>query len=228
MEILPNIHWLNLGSVNAYLCIDEDGLTLIDTGMPGKGDDILNYINKIGYDYAGLKRILITHADLDHAGSLAHLVTETNAVVHASEATAGYLREGKSPPHMPRLAQAILNRFLRYGVVTNVKHIRDGDQLPVLGGLNVVATPGHTLDHLSYYSPVTGALFAGDILHTRRNKLQLTPKRVTADMAKARQSARRLLALSPVVFACGHGTPMQDHESGDLMMLQLSLKAEKD
>jgi hypothetical protein len=47
-------------------------------------------------------------------------------------------------------------------------------------------------------------------------------------MDKARQSGRRLLALSPVLFACGHGTPMQDHDAGALMMLQLSLKVEKE
>ena len=100
MEISPNIHWIKLGYVNAYLCVDKSGLTLIDSGMPGKGDDILNYISKIGYTHTSLKRILVTHSDIDHAGSLAHLVAETNATVFASETASQYLYEGKSPPSL--------------------------------------------------------------------------------------------------------------------------------
>ena len=103
--------------------------------------------------------------------------------------------------------------------------MKAGDTLPILGGLTVLATPGHTPDHLSFYSPTTGALFVGDALNTRKDTLNLTPKKITHDLEKARRSGRQLLGLTPALFACGHGTPLQNHDAGDLMRLQLSLKA---
>jgi glyoxylase-like metal-dependent hydrolase (beta-lactamase superfamily II) len=80
--------------------------------------------------------------------------------------------------------------------------------LPLMGGLQALATPGHTLDHFSFYHPATGVLFAGDAVNTRNGRLQHTPRRITADQTAADRSARRLLALAPAVFACGHGTPL--------------------
>ena len=35
--------------------------------------------------------------------------------------------------------------------------LADGEALPILGGLRVIATPGHTPGHLSFYAPMTGA-----------------------------------------------------------------------
>ena len=47
-------------------------------------------------------------------------------------------------------------------------------------------------------------------LERRGGRLQLTPARVTADMAAAERTAARLLDLSPAVVACGHGAPLID------------------
>jgi len=82
-----------------------------------------------------------------------------------------------------------------------------------------MATPGHTPDHHSFYCPTRGLLFAGDALNTRNGRLQRTPKRITANQQQANQSARKLLELTPATFACGHGSPMQNHSSEDIMQL---------
>lgn len=37
MEILPRLHFISLPVGHAYLWHDPDGLTLIDTGLPGSG-----------------------------------------------------------------------------------------------------------------------------------------------------------------------------------------------
>ncbi len=224
MEIFPKIHWVKLTGANVYLCVDEDGLTLIDSGMPGNGDDILNAISRLGYNHNDLKRILVTHADVDHAGSLAHLSRESGATIFAAPATARLLIAGESPKHLPRPAQFILERFFKYEAVSAIKQLKMDETLPVLGGLQPIATPGHTLDHISFFSPQTGVLFVGDALITRRNKLRLTTKRITADVNAAHRSARLLLSLNPTLFACGHGEPLRDHSSDELMRLYQTLK----
>jgi glyoxylase-like metal-dependent hydrolase (beta-lactamase superfamily II) len=87
----------------------------------------------------------------------------------------------------------------------------------VLGDLQPLAAPGHTLDHYAFFSPSTGVLFAGDALNTRDDRLQLTPKRITADLPAARRTARRLLDLHPTLFACGHGSPLKQPDTTQLL-----------
>ena len=40
-QIVPGVHLVALGFVNAYLLEGGDGLTLIDTGIPGSAPKIL-------------------------------------------------------------------------------------------------------------------------------------------------------------------------------------------
>lgn len=215
-EIQADVYWLDGKSVNFYLGIDADGLTLIDTGMPKSEGGVLTAVSELGYQPTDLKRILITHADLDHAGSVAAIQAATGATVFASTETAVLLKNGRSPEHMPWLIQTLSNVFFKYKAVsaTVLQLFRAGDVLPVLGGLEVVATPGHTLDHHALYRASTGLLFAGDALNTRDGRLQSTPQRITADKEAARQSALTLLKKKPTVFACGHGTPLADPDGG--------------
>jgi glyoxylase-like metal-dependent hydrolase (beta-lactamase superfamily II) len=44
MKIAPNIHIIPGVTANPYLLLDPDGLTLIDTGIPGSAHKILKYI----------------------------------------------------------------------------------------------------------------------------------------------------------------------------------------
>ena len=79
MEIFPHLHWLNLGSVNVYLLVEEAGLTLIDTGIPRSEGKILAYVRQLGHEAADIKHIILTHADIDHAGSAKALLEATGA-----------------------------------------------------------------------------------------------------------------------------------------------------
>jgi hypothetical protein len=62
-----------LGLVNCYLMRESDGLTLIDTGLPGSADDILAAARTLG---APIRRILLTHAHMDHVGSVDDLTVK--------------------------------------------------------------------------------------------------------------------------------------------------------
>lgn len=219
MEIASGIHWIDAGASNVYLCVEAGELTLIDAGMPRKQKMIFSAIRDLGYTPHDLKRILITHADIDHVGSLAALQAESGAKIYAGQETAVYLTTGKSPKHLPGLIQLINDTFLGFTAVApaNISVMGADDQLPFLGGIQVVATPGHTPDHLSFYGPVAGVLFAGDAFNTRNGRINPMPKMITADQTVANKSAITLLQLTPAVLACGHGKPMTEHSSKDLM-----------
>lgn len=226
-----DVLWIDTGSVNVYLCRDTDGFTLIDTATPGKADLIFARLAEWGGGPTDLKRIVITHADLDHAGSAAELQSRSGATVHAGAATAALLVEGRSPRHMPQPVQFLIDRFVRYKRVDRgaIRPLGDGDELPVLGGLRVLAAPGHTSEQHALYSPAAGVLFAADALNTRDDRLQLTPRRITADQAAAERTAIQLLQLSPAVIACGHGAPLVDGGAamGDLLARLAALRENK-
>ena len=56
-----------LGLVNEYLVAEDDGLTLIDTGLAGTHRLILARAAALGRPVA---RVALTHAHRDHRGSL--------------------------------------------------------------------------------------------------------------------------------------------------------------
>ncbi len=97
--------------INAYLVREEDGFTLVDTGMPGAADD---YIRAAATAGGAIKRIALTHGHGDHVGSLDALraelgddvpvlMPELDARIHAGEKVvegklAGQLAEAHDDP----------------------------------------------------------------------------------------------------------------------------------
>src|SRR5258708_17069207 len=80
----------HLGAINCYLVREDDGFTLIDTGWPGsQAQPIVREAHKLGLP---IVRILLTHAHIDHVGSLDALHDALpNAQVPISERNARFL-----------------------------------------------------------------------------------------------------------------------------------------
>ena len=95
MEFIHGVHQLDLGAVNAYLIVEDEGITLIDAGLPAHAAKILEYINRMDRKPQDLKRILITHADMDHVGGVKKLVEASGAEVYASQIEAEAMRAGR-------------------------------------------------------------------------------------------------------------------------------------
>ena len=74
------------GFVNAYLVRDDDGLTLVDTMLPGSEKGVLEAAQSLG---APIVRIALTHAHADHIGSLdaiAAAVPDAEVVISTRDA----------------------------------------------------------------------------------------------------------------------------------------------
>jgi hydroxyacylglutathione hydrolase len=102
---------------------------------PGEADVVLNYCHEYNQTLAG---ILITHHHRDHTGGVSKLKQHFACHVYG-------------PGHLTDL------------VTTPVFN---GDQVSVFDkAFHVIATPGHTLDHLCYFcSQGPNVLFSGDTL----------------------------------------------------------------
>ena len=187
-----------------YEIRDADGLTLIDTGLGRLSGRIVRQMAAAGFGPGDLKRILITHAHIDHGGGAYHLQQLSGAQVLVSAMEAGAMRGTDELPRPKNRRFSVMpKQFFKPSKVDRELH--DGDEIPgVLGGLVAVATPGHTLGHLSFWSPTRKILFTGDvILHTLGISLPMGP--VSADMALNRQSVSKIAALAPDALLFGHG-----------------------
>lgn len=226
MELIPSLHLIEGGRSNIYLWLGDGGPLLVDAGMPGDRAIIERYLQDIGVELASIAAIFVTHTDLDHVGSLSRLQAKSGAKVYASAEATRLLTKGKSPRHMPWLVQLFIDVFMKYKPVSidAIRTVEDNEEFQKDSDWRVIATPGHTMDHIAYYSVTNGILFAGDALNTRDNQLGSTPKRITADWGEAVQSAKRLLVLHPAVIACGHGRPFVNHEAAAVLMLYRELE----
>ncbi len=66
--VVPSVYQISFGMVSAYL-IDDDGLTLIDTGIPDSAPAILDAVRELGKQPKDISHIILTHLHADHVGS---------------------------------------------------------------------------------------------------------------------------------------------------------------
>jgi len=216
MKIESNIHIIPGVAANPYLLVDSDGLTLIDTGIPGSAQKIIRYIKRAGYSLRDLNRILLTHADYDHAGSLAALKKATGARVYASLYEARAVATGQFPRSLKtdniflKPVFALAERLGRIDPAHVDEHLSDGQVLPILDGLFVVDTKGHTPGHLSFFVPSVGILFSGDSILSVKDRLVGSHGSVTWDQDKADAAVRKQLALRARIVCSGHGAVVKD------------------
>lgn len=215
MEIAPSVHRIPGVIASSYLIVEPTGLTLIDAGLGGSHNRILKYLADLGRPRKSLKRILITHADGDHVGGLAGLRKETNAVIMAHPLEAEAMRRGESsrplrPYGLMTAVVAITAPFMQADPVEVDEYLSHGQMLPVLGGLYVVETPGHTPGHVSLFAPRKGILFVGDSVVTNGGRVRGSRGANTWDQPKADASVRRQAVLKPQIVCPGHGDIILD------------------
>lgn len=209
-EIVPGFHRVDDGFVNIYLAVDADGgLIVFDSGLARSGSKrVLAAIGALGKQPADLKHILITHTDLDHTGGAAALKAATGALVYAGRIEAEAMGRGANSRKLGGLA-GMLSRPMGWLAPTPAvaadRVVSDGDVLPMLGGVRVIATPGHTPGHTSYFIPKMGVLVAGDSLNASGGTLRFAPAPVHWSYEEGLRSVAKQAGLGATVVVCGHG-----------------------
>jgi glyoxylase-like metal-dependent hydrolase (beta-lactamase superfamily II) len=197
---------VRLGMMNAYLVREDDGLTLVDTGM-GMAKAIQAAARE---QDAPIVRIVLTHAHGDHVGSLDALVADLPGIeVAISARDARLLIKDKTPdPGEPADAKL---RGTYPGVKTApTRLLAPGDRV---GSLEVHAAPGHTPGHIALLDTRDGTLYGGDAYSTlggvatsaKPNPRFPLPAFSTWHRPTALATARTLRALDPARLAPGHG-----------------------
>ncbi len=104
----------------------------------------------------------------------------------------------------------ILSRLIQPAPVQADEILAEGQVLPILGGMQVLETAGHTPGHISFFVPSTGILFAGDSIVSDERGLHSSRPELSWDLARAVESARKQAALQPRIVCSGHGPVVKD------------------
>ncbi|MGA8849985.1 MAG: MBL fold metallo-hydrolase [Dehalococcoidia bacterium] len=214
MEIIPGIHRVDgVRGANAYLVIGEDETLAIDTGLPGNAKRIAAYVEGLGKNLSSIKFIILTHADIDHAGSAAELKRMTGAklAIHADDAP---ILRGKQSFKTIRgplgLIVKLAMSFMRY-------HPAEPDIIlsadSEIEGFRIIHVPGHTNGSICVYKPGK-VIFAGDALRSDSRGNPKPPSRISSlNEAKARASLTTIAALDFDTLLTGHGAPIVNNAS---------------
>lgn len=156
------------GRTGTYV-LQEEQLTLIETGPSLSVPHILKGLNHLNLDPADVKYIIVTHIHLDHAGGAGLLLRDcpdATVVVHPRGA-----RHLADPSRLIQGARAVYGKRFDelFDPIIPVSKERllvkeDGDTLKIGPDcyLQFWHTPGHSAHHFSIYDPVSNGIFTGD------------------------------------------------------------------
>jgi len=193
------------GMINCFLVREDDGFTLVDTGLPGSAPTILAHARRLG---SQVRRIALTHAHWDHVGSL-HALLKNNPAIELSVGTREAPLLAGDHSLKPGESGKKLRGFMRVDT-RPTRTLCDGDRI---GSLQSIFSPGHTPGHVAYFDVRDGSLLAGDAFNTQIGLVAAGvfkphfpfPAWFSWNRFLAAESAAKLRNLKPSCVAVGHG-----------------------
>ena len=197
--------WL---SANHVMFRNGDSATLIDTGYGKFNDVTLEKVESVlsGWNDASLDRIVNTHIHSDHIGGNMELQRAhrgCSITVPAEEQMA--LVNWDSPEQMLSYADQEAERFAWDDVIEAGQQIQLGGE-----SWHAIATPGHDMGSLVFYSPTLRVLISADALW--ENSYGFVPPQAIdpKPLAAQRATFKRLAELDVALVIPGHGPMFTD------------------
>ncbi len=240
MRIFNNVEMLELktklangpGVICLLIVWDEKDVVLFDTGLPGMGAIIRETAVAACVPFERLNRVLITHSDMDHIGSLSQMIHETGAAITlmAHKEEKPYIECELPPIRLKQMEASVcsMTGAMREQIVTMTENLKksyqmfkanvnktidDCEVLPFCGGITCIYTPGHTPGHMSYYLEKLKLLIAGDILQVMDGSLVKCPDFTIMDKEAVTASLKKLSHYEIEMVVCYHGGLFQGDAS---------------
>lgn len=232
-HVAEGVYRFGTKRINWYVVEEDGALTVVDAGLPGHWDLLVEGVDALGYTLSDIEAILVTHGDLDHVGFAEWLRKASGASVwihpadikHANTMSRSlpprdFVKNLWRPATMSYFVEVVRSGVGSVPPLTEFEVFEDGDELDVPGHPTVIHVPGHTAGSSAFYLPDRGVLFCGDALMTLNVRDgKSTPPTVLPpihyDEEKAWSSIRKLEPCGEVVLLSGHGEPW----SGDVATL---------
>ena len=219
----PDIHRVEDANVNWYLVEADDGVTIVDAGVPRSWDSLHEALGQIGRGPDEVRALVLTHAHFDHIGFAERARRELGVPVFVHENDVPLAHKPMQYTHERARSRYILGKpkaapyvlgFLKARAfwprpLGEVERFTDG-VLPVPGRPRVVFTPGHTLGHCALHFEDRDAVIAGDAVvtldpYTGTPGPRLVARAATADSRRALASLDAIAATEAGTVLCGHG-----------------------
>lgn len=207
-------------SYHPVILKNDNEMVLVDCGMPGSLSKIKESAIGQKMNTDNLTKVVITHQDLDHVGSLAELKAAYPSIkVLAGVNEKPYINGEKEPvkakklremyDSLPESQKEMINDMKKlhgtYKPVHVDETLHDHDIFPWCGDVEIISTPGHTPGHISLYLHEFKTLISGDALFIQDGELVISLPMFTFDMEQARQSINKLLDYNIEKVVCYHG-----------------------
>lgn len=211
------------GSINSIFPVilsDENEMILIDCGYPNFLSLIKDCAKRKGIDINKLTKIILTHHDFDHIGSLAEFKRNyPNVKILSSIEEEKYI-SGKEKSLRLQQAEAIYDKLPEekkkearafHTLIESIECVevdvclKDKDFFSWCGGIEIISTPGHMPGHICIYIKESKTLIAGDALVIENSNLDIANPQYTLDIVKAKESIKKLLNYEIDEIICYHG-----------------------
>lgn len=225
LEISANV----MGTANTIhptLIYDNDAVILVDAGYPGQLTQFREAMEKAGVSFDKLSKVILTHHDIDHIGSLSSILKESSdrikVLAHKEEAP--YIQGDKVPTKVAQLEANLdalpaerkavyekLKTGFENSYVRVNETLSDGEELPYCGGTTIIYTPGHTPGHICLYLKQSKTLIAGDIFGVEEGLLVKAPPYINFDVDLSIKSIKKLMEYDIETVVCYHGGLYSDN-----------------
>lgn len=208
--------------VNWTILADDAGVTLVDAGYPGDYAEVVDSLQQIGHSLDSVRAVLITHAHVDHIGSLPQLLSTVSVPVYTSTEEARHARREYLQQATPLdvAKNALLPGMLRWSMHIMAKGAMKKVAVPTATGVPLdvplavpgnpvpFLVPGHTDGHTCYL--VGDVVITGDALCTghmlsRTTGPQVLPAFFDHNRAQHLSTLSTLASVDATVMHPGHG-----------------------
>jgi glyoxylase-like metal-dependent hydrolase (beta-lactamase superfamily II) len=172
--------WPAVGPVHVYV-VRQDPVTIIDTGVhtPESREALEAGLKQLGLGLGDVRRVLLTHAHLDHYGQAGLLqAAGAEVLMHPDEVgkaeTPDWWTAGRgqalTEAGVPQETQQVMEHYWQQGrklalPLDGWQPLADGQRIEFEGGhLEAVHLPGHALGHLGFWDAEDRTLVGGDHL----------------------------------------------------------------
>jgi glyoxylase-like metal-dependent hydrolase (beta-lactamase superfamily II) len=227
-EVASGVHRVEDSYTNWYLVEGDDGITIVDAGVPTSWDSLQAALRELGRSTDDLRALLLTHAHFDHVGFAERARKDLGLPVYLHDLDVPLSRHPGRPDSerwrglyfatqvqaLPLVATMVRNRAFWPAPVGKVHRYGDG-VVDVPGRPVVVPCPGHTYGHVALHLPDRDVLLAGDAIvtldpYTMKRGPRLVARAATAYVERNLQSLDALAATGARTVLTGHGEPWTD------------------